>query len=171
MPIPNLEGLRPTSDRIRETVFNWLQADVPGATVLDLFAGTGALGLEALSREAKEAVFVEPQRIAASAISESIATLGQSNALVVSQNAEQYLLGLSKPFDLVFVDPPFTLDLWNSTLQTLVENQWLADGALIYLECPKHQPVEIPSSMETIKDKTGGKVRFRLLQFSSEQGE
>lgn len=167
LPIPNLEGLRPTSDRIRETLFNWLQADVPGAQVLDLFAGTGALGLEALSRSAKSTVFVEPQRLAAQTLNESIATLKQANAQVFQQTAEQYLAGISQPFDLVFVDPPFTLDLWNSSLTALVEGDWLAPHALIYLECPKHQAVDIPPQLQTLKDKTSGKVRFRLLQLSA----
>jgi 16S rRNA (guanine966-N2)-methyltransferase len=164
LPIPNLEGLRPTSDRIRETVFNWLQADLPGMNVLDLFAGTGALGLEALSREAKYAAFVEPQSMAASFISQSIATLRQDNARVFTQSAEHFLNTPGDSFDLVFVDPPFTLDLWERSLALLIEQNRLSKGAFVYLECPKHQAISIPDGFETVKDKTGGKVRFRLLR-------
>jgi 16S rRNA (guanine966-N2)-methyltransferase len=166
LPIPNLEGLRPTSDRIRETVFNWLQVELPGMNVLDLFAGTGALGLEALSREAKYAAFVEPQSMAASFISQSIATLKQENARVYTQSAEHFLNTPGETFDLVFVDPPFTLDLWERSLELLIEQHRLSEGAFVYLECPKHQAVNIPDSFETVKDKTGGKVRFRLLRMA-----
>jgi 16S rRNA (guanine966-N2)-methyltransferase len=132
--------------------------------VLDLFSGTGALGLEALSRGAKEAVFIEPQVIAAQAIRASLATLGMDNGAVNTQLAEQYLKGSAQSFDLVFIDPPFSLDLWDETLATLVTQNWLSSRAFIYLECPKHMTVNIPSELTTIKDKTGGQVRFRLLQ-------
>jgi 16S rRNA (guanine966-N2)-methyltransferase len=167
LPIANLEGLRPTSDRIRETVFNWLQFDMPGLRVLDLFAGTGALGLEALSRDAESAVFIEPQAPAAANIRQSLSTLNISNAQVVSATAEQYLKGTAEPFDLVFVDPPFAAGLWESTLLTLVSEGWLNAGALVYVECPANEGFELPKAFTTLKDKTGGKVRFRLLQLGN----
>lgn len=167
MPIANLEGLRPTSDRIRETVFNWLQFELPGLSVLDLFAGTGALGLEALSRDAKSAVFVEPQAQAAANLRQSLSTLKISNAEVVSTTAEQYLKGPVEPFDLVFVDPPFAAGLWDSTLKTLVDGGWLNEGALVYVECPANETFELPQAFTTLKEKTGGKVRFRLLQLAN----
>lgn len=166
LPIPNLPGLRPTSDRIRETVFNWLQFDLPGMQVLDLFAGTGALGLEALSRDAAHAVLVEPQTQAARALSQSLATLKLDNAEVKMMTAGQFLLTPLRPFDLVFVDPPFDSDLWNETLAGLVANGWLVPGGFVYLESPKHQDIQIPEALHTIKDKTGGKVRFRLLKMA-----
>ncbi len=166
LPIPHLPGLRPTSDRIRETVFNWLQFDLPGMQVLDLFAGTGALGLEALSRDATHAVLVEPQSQAARALSQSLDLLKLTNAEVKMMTAGQFLLTPVRPFDLVFVDPPFDLDLWSETLHVLVDNGWLAPGGLIYLESPKHQSIDIPLGLQTIKEKTGGKVRFRLLKMA-----
>jgi 16S rRNA (guanine966-N2)-methyltransferase len=147
-------------------LFNWLQADLPGAKVIDLFAGTGALGLEALSREAKYAAFVEPQYQAAAGIQESIATLGQDNARVYTQTAEQFLSTPGETFDIAFVDPPFTLNLWDSALQLLVEHKWLSAGGFVYLECPKHQEISIPDAFTALKDKTSGKVRFRLLQMT-----
>ncbi len=162
--IPNLDGLRPTADRTRETLFNWLQFDIPGMSVLDLFAGTGALGLEALSRGAQNAVFVEPQSVAANGIRESLSILKQSNAQVVAMMANQYVIGASAHFDLVFVDPPFSADLWDETLALLLANDIINDNAYVYLECPKYQDIKIPESLATIKDKTAGKVRFRLLQ-------
>ncbi len=164
LPIPALEGLRPTSDRIRETVFNWLQFDLPGMRVLDLFSGTGALGMEALSRDAKEAVFVEPQAQAASGIKQSLITLNLTNAQVLNQTSEQFLSSPAEPFDLIFVDPPFALDLWQNTLNKLADSHWLADNGLIYVECPKHQQFDVPDCFQTEKDKTAGQVRFRLLR-------
>ena len=164
LPIPNLIGLRPTSDRIRETLFNWLQFELPGMTVLDLFAGTGALGFEAISREAAHATLVEPQVQAARAITQSLASLNVSNAEVKMMTAAQFLSSIPRPFDLVFVDPPFDLDLWGQVLTTLVDAGWVTSGSLIYLECPNKQVIDIPPQLQTVKDKTGGKVRFRLLK-------
>lgn len=164
--IPQLDGLRPTSDRIRETLFNWLQFELPGMKVLDLFAGTGALGLESLSRDADSAVFVEPQNIAAAGLKQSLATL-ELTGNVYQLTAERYLQGTVTPFDLVFVDPPFSLDLWNETLSLLVERGWLKAGGLVYLESPANQTIDIPDSFETVKEKTGGRVCFRLLRLNA----
>lgn len=166
LPIPDLDGLRPTSNRIRETLFNWLQFDLPGLTVLDLFAGTGALGLEALSRDAKHTVFVEPQSLAARGILSSLGTLGLNNAQVVTQTSEQFLKSNAQSFDLVFVDPPFAADAWTGTLRALVDGPHLAENAWVYVESPKGQVFEIPEQLETIKDKTTGKVQYRLLRMA-----
>ncbi|TCS37192.1 16S rRNA (guanine(966)-N(2))-methyltransferase RsmD [Reinekea marinisedimentorum] len=167
LPIPELEGLRPTADRIRETLFNWLQFDINGMKVIDLFAGTGALGLESLSRGAASAVFVEPQSAAASAIRQSLATLNQSNAEVVAQKAEVFLNGYQETADLIFVDPPFALNLWDSILTQLLANGTVAENGYVYVECPKNQQIQIPDELETIKDKTAGQVRFRLLKLTA----
>ncbi len=166
LPIPALDGLRPTADRIRETLFNWLQFDIPGMTVLDLFAGTGALGLEALSREAKHAVMVEPQGAAARALMQSLSTLKLENGQVKQMTAQQYLQSANESFDLVFVDPPFDLDLWQETLAMLVSDGHLHSGSYVYVESPKQANFPIPAELQTIKDKSGGKVRFRLLQMT-----
>jgi 16S rRNA (guanine966-N2)-methyltransferase len=166
LPIPALDGLRPTSDRIRETLFNWLQFNVPGARILDLFAGTGALGLEALSRGASEAIFVEPQQVAANAIGESLHMLGQTNASVIHQSSERFLSTSPSPFDLVFIDPPFALDLWQGALNSLCQQNWLKEDALVYVECPKNQLFDIPDALSVVKDKTAGQVRYRLLKNS-----
>lgn len=163
LPIPLLEGLRPTSDRTRETLFNWLQFDLPGMQVLDLFAGTGALGLEALSREASQAVFVEPQALAAAGIRQSLQTLSLT-ADVRAMTAEQFLNGPQQAFDLVFVDPPFSLDLWNPTLAKLAASDWLADQGYVYVEAPAAQSIAVPQGFQAVKEKTAGKVRFQLLQ-------
>lgn len=164
LPIPNLEGLRPTSDRMRETVFNWLQFEVPDRRVLDLFAGTGALGLEALSRGAHSCVFVEPQADAAKGIKGSLSALRLANGQVLSNRAEDLLENNEELFDLIFVDPPFALNLWQSVLERLSNVPWCPNGALIYVECPKQQAFEIPACFNIVKDKTAGNVRFRLLE-------
>lgn len=163
LPVPDLPGLRPTGDRVRETLFNWLQFELPGMNVLDLFAGTGALGLEALSREANHAVFVEQQASASRAINASLNTLAMTNAEVVTMSALDYLNGPANAFDLVFLDPPFHDNLWDQTLTALVSRGWLNEQAYVYVEQPKSSSVEIPEQLSTVKDKTTGQVRYRLL--------
>ena len=163
LPIPVLDGLRPTADRTRETLFNWLQFELPGMHVLDLFAGTGALGLEALSREAESAVFVEPQSVAAEGIRQSLQTLNL-HAEVRVMGAEQYLEQTDAVFDLVFVDPPFSLDLWQSTLDRLAVSDRLSPGGYVYVEAPVGQALSVPDELTVVKEKTAGKVRFQLWQ-------
>lgn len=131
--------------------------------VLDLFAGTGALGLEALSRGAQSAIFVEPQAQAAEGIARSLQTLGLPQGSVQRMMAQQFLASSTARFDLIFIDPPFDADLWSTTLERLLEADILADQGLIYLECPKDQIINIPVGWGAIKDKIAGKVRFRLL--------
>jgi 16S rRNA (guanine966-N2)-methyltransferase len=164
LPVPALDGLRPTSDRIRETLFNWLQFDIRGMKVIDLFAGTGALGLESLSRGAVSAVFVEPQSVAAHSIRQSLDTLKLTGGEVVLQNAEVFLNRYQEKADLIFVDPPFALDVWEDILSQLLANEVVTENGYVYIECPKHQSFEIPAEFETTKDKTAGQVRFRLLK-------
>ncbi|WP_083779296.1 16S rRNA (guanine(966)-N(2))-methyltransferase RsmD [Reinekea blandensis] len=163
LPIPALDGLRPTSDRTRETLFNWLQFELPGMHVLDLFAGTGALGLEALSRDAESAVFVEPQSVAAEGIRQSLQTLNLT-AEVRVMVAEQFLEQTDAVFDLVFVDPPFSLDLWQSTVDRLAVSDRLSSGGYIYVEAPVGQTLTVPDGLTVVKEKTAGKVRFQLWQ-------
>nr|WP_219339812.1 16S rRNA (guanine(966)-N(2))-methyltransferase RsmD [Luteimonas salinisoli] len=136
LPVPDVPGLRPTSDRARETLFNWLQPVLPGARVLDLFAGTGALGLEALSRGAREALLVERDPRLAQALEETVQRLHAGDrARVVRADALALLRApLHGRFDLVFVDPPFADGLWQPVLDGLAP--WLAEDAWLYLESP-----------------------------------
>ncbi|MDH5824311.1 16S rRNA (guanine(966)-N(2))-methyltransferase RsmD [Luteimonas sp. RD2P54] len=136
LPVPDAPGLRPTSDRARETLFNWLQPMLPGARVLDLFAGTGALGLEALSRGAREALLVERDPRLAQALEETVARLHAGDqARVVRADALALLRApLHGRFDLALLDPPFAAQLWRPALDALAP--WLADGAWLYLESP-----------------------------------
>jgi 16S rRNA (guanine966-N2)-methyltransferase len=136
LPVAEMAGLRPTSDRARETLFNWLQPALPGARVLDLFAGSGALGLESLSRGAREAVLVERDRAAAESLRQVVARLhAQAEAQVVAADAPAFLrTPLQGRFDIVFVDPPFAAGLWPQVFAAL--RPWLAEAAWLYVESP-----------------------------------
>ena len=164
LQIADVPGLRPTSERIRETLFNWLAPNIHGAKCLDLCAGTGALGLEALSRGAGEVVFVERSTIAFKELKSNIALLVGANAEVLNVDARDYLGGTNaRPFDIVFLDPPFTADLYDELCRLLVEQRWLADDARIYIEMDKDQPeLRIPPGWQVLKNKTAGKVRYML---------
>lgn len=135
-------GLRPTSDRARETLFNWLQPALPGARVLDLFAGSGVLGIEALSRGAAQALLIEREPSLAQAIEDSLQRLGaDAEARVVRADAVGFLrLPAHGRFDIVFVDPPFDAGLLQPALAAL--DPWLADDAWLYLETPPAGAVE-----------------------------
>jgi len=164
LQIADVPGLRPTPERIRETLFNWLAPSIHGAKCLDLCAGTGALGLEALSRGAGELVFVERSAIAFKTLKSNIALLGAANADVLNLDAQQYL-GDPNPqrFDIVFLDPPFAADLYDELCRLLVEQRWLADDARIYIEMDKDQPeLSLPPGWQVLKNKTAGKVRYML---------
>lgn len=130
----DVPGLRPTPDRVRETLFNWLQTQVPGARCLDLFAGSGALGLEALSRGASEVVMVEKHPAAAKALRDNIALLGAQQAVLVHDDAFRYLQRETGAFDLIFLDPPFRKNLLEPVLETLLAKSLLSPDGMIYLE-------------------------------------
>lgn len=144
LPVPDAPGLRPTSDRARETLFNWLQPWLPGARVLDLFAGSGALGFESVSRGASQAVLVERDAALAGALEASVRRLDAADSVqVVRADALELLrTPLFGPFDGVFCDPPFDAGLWATTLERL--GPWLADDAWLYLESPAATPVQPP---------------------------
>ena len=164
LQIADVPGLRPTPERIRETLFNWLAPSIHGAKCLDLCAGTGALGLEALSRGAGELVFVERSALAFKTLKSNIAILGGPNADVLNLDAQQYLGGPSTgAFDIVFLDPPFAADLYDELCRLLVEQRWLADDARIYIEMDKDQPeLSLVPGWQVLKNKTAGKVRYML---------
>jgi len=133
---PPLPEIRPTPDRVRETLFNWLAGRVPGARCLDLFAGSGALGLEALSRGAAQVTFVERDCAAAGEISARLAEWRAHGASVEHADARRFLERTpAAPFDIVFLDPPFASTLLEETAARLEQGGWLADGGLIYVEC------------------------------------
>ncbi len=165
-PVGTAPGLRPTADRNRETVFNWLQPTLRGAHVLDLFAGTGALGLEALSRGAASATFVERSRPVAAALQKLIERLEATpRARVLTMDARRFLRSDPVAFDLVFVDPPFRSDWLDAALIGLAQGGWLADAAQVYVEARAgHAPTLDPGDWVCQRQKTAGDVWFGLLQ-------
>jgi len=142
LPVALRDGLRPTPDRTRETVFNWLQPVLPGARVLDVFAGSGALGLEAVSRGAREAYLLEQDPALVRSLRQTLARLPGGEAVTVIQaDALRWLAApLHGRFDVVFLDPPFAADLWRPVLAALPP--WLADAAWLYLETPPELAIE-----------------------------
>jgi len=168
LTFPGVPGLRPTPDRVRETLFNWLMPHLPGARVLDLFAGSGALGLEALSRGAREVVLVESDA-AARRLNEHLQSLGETaKALVLQRDALRYLSATpEKPFDIVFLDPPYAANLLPACIMALEAKPWLADPAWIYLEVPVVRGVaalpELPANWKVYRSKQAGQVGYHLL--------
>ena len=166
LDIADVEGLRPTGERIRETLFNWLAPTIEGSRCLDLFAGTGALGLEALSRGASDVVFVERSPVAAKQLRTNIEILDARGASVLQQDALDFLR--SKPgrrYDIVFVDPPFALDALQETCRLLAETGHLADSALVYIEeARSREEPQLPERWQVLKDKKAGNVRYMLAQ-------
>ena len=166
LEIADAPGLRPTSERIRETLFNWLEPHIAGARCLDLFAGTGALGLEALSRGAASVVFVEKSQTAIDALRRNVASLDASGADVQTTNAMGYLQTVqADSFDLVFLDPPFADDSLDELCRLIDERGLLARGAILYLEHDREKKVEpsIPGGWSVTKNKTAGNVRYMLV--------
>ena len=166
---PNIPGLRPTPDRVRETLFNWLQSGVAGARCLDLFAGSGALGLEALSRGAKELVFVEQSVAASRALQEQLTRLGgQARARVVEMGASRYLRSPPQPFDIVFLDPPYGRNALAEYIPMLDAGEWLQAGALVFLENEKSVGApELPARWELLKSKSAGEVGYHLARINA----
>ena len=166
LDIADVPGLRPTAERIRETVFNWLAPRIEGARCLDLFAGTGALGLEALSRGAQSAVFVEQSGIAAATLKANTELLGAEGVVIRQADAVQYLQSTTDgPFDLVFLDPPFAADLNEELCRLLEERKVLCKNALVYIEQDRSKPAPaIPAGWQEIKNKMAGNVRYMLVR-------
>lgn len=169
--IADVEGLRPSGDRIRETLFNWLAAEIPDAHCLDCFAGTGALGLESLSRGAASVELVEKHPIAATSIAEHLKTLDAHRGKLITQDCLQWLEHSTatgkptenQPIDIAFIDPPFSANLWDSTISALENSQRLADNAIIYIESPKDTPLTIPAHWVLHREKYTGQICFRLF--------
>jgi 16S rRNA (guanine966-N2)-methyltransferase len=163
-----LDGLRPTSDRIRETLFNWLQAVVGDARCLDLFAGSGALGFEALSRGAAAVDMVEKDPKATQQLRQNQQQLNTDKAHIHCLSAEQFLQQQTQPYHIVFIDPPFQLGLWQSSFDLLLQRSLIAEGGYVYAEFPSKQSLpELPASLSLSRDKTAGDVRYCLYQFDS----
>ncbi len=162
--MPTLPDLRPTPDRVRETLFNWLSGPVRGARCLDLFAGSGALGLEALSRQAAHVTFVERDRRAVGDLLARLTEWGASGARVEQADALSFLDGSATPCDIVFLDPPFASDLLAQAAGKLEQHGWLAPGALIYVEAPARTALPpLPQHWQLTKTGQAGAVGYHLF--------
>jgi len=166
IPVVDLPGLRPTTDRVRETLFNWLQNDIPGARCLDLFAGSGALGFEAASRECKSVLMLETQHEAAKVLASNIQTLKAENIQLLQQDALAWLKSKpSQQFDIVFIDPPFASDYMQQVCQLLEQNNCLSEHACIYLEMDsQYELPELPNSWTVVRQKKAGQVSYYLVR-------
>ena len=163
LDVPRLAGLRPTPDRVRETLFNWLMPLVEGVRCLDLFAGTGALGFEAASRGASRVVMVEEARTAVAALREHAVTLGADNVEVIRANVLHWLRSTGRPYDIVFMDPPFGRGLVAPVCRLLAENGWLAPGAQIYIETESEAAnLALPEAWTLVRRRKAGPVRYYL---------
>lgn len=163
LAFPDQPGLRPTPDRVRETLFNWLAPVMAGARCLDVFAGSGALGLEAASRGAAEVVMLERAAPVARQLTINARMLDAAQIRVHRVDALQWLSGPGEPFDLVFLDPPFADGLLGPAIERLHANGWVVPGARIYLEAPiRAELPSLPASWELIREKSAGQVRYGL---------
>jgi 16S rRNA (guanine966-N2)-methyltransferase len=163
LPVPASDGLRPTGDRVRETLFNWLAPTLPGARCLDLFAGTGALGLEAASRGAARVLLVEREAALSTGLRATVERLRADAAEVRQGNALDLLAGeLGGPFDLVFLDPPFADPGWQAVFALLPPH--LAEGARIYVEAPVDAVPETPPDWLLHREGRTREVRYALYR-------
>jgi len=164
LPVADKPGLRPTSDRSRETLFNWLQQQVAGRRVLDLFAGTGALGFESASRGAAEVLLVERDPVLADSLRDSAKRLKVES--VVAVECADALRWLARPadrtFDLVFIDPPFAGDYWQQVVAAI--GPWLADSAWVYLESARASGIQAPPGWSLHREETSREARHALYR-------
>ena len=163
LEVPHIAGLRPTPDRVRETLFNWLMPMIDGARCLDLFAGTGALGIEALSRGAAHVDFVESDAQLARMLRENLARLKQTAAVHQSM-ASRFVESTDACYDIVFLDPPFADDLWDRAMASLETSHRLAPAAWIYVESPANRTVAPPENWLLHREGQAGAVRFALYR-------
>ncbi len=167
LPVMELDGLRPTTDRVKETLFNWLMPYINEANCLDCFAGAGSLGFEALSRGASKVIFLEKNKHAAQQLQHNLAHLKQNNSQVFQTDSLLYLQKEPpQPFDLIFIDPPFRKGFIPQITQQL-NPRWLAKNALIYIESESDFQVSLlPQNWQLLKEKKAGQVTYRLYQSS-----
>jgi 16S rRNA (guanine966-N2)-methyltransferase len=176
LSFPDLEGLRPTADRVRETLFNWLQERIVRADCLDLFAGSGACGIEALSRGAKQVTFLDVSPLAIEAIRSNLGLLQAGGFSLVCEDSLTWLSSLKRPegpcFDIAFIDPPFASSLLGRSIAALEASGLLREEALIYLEAAQEiESVQVPGNWQLRKSKRAGMVYYYLYQRHSQENE
>ena len=164
LPVADVIGLRPTTDRVKETLFNWLMHDVSDSSVLDCFSGSGALAFEALSRYAGYATLVEKDPAQAKRLQALLTSLNASQAEVVNSDCLRFLAQpANRQYQIVLVDPPFRQNLALPCCQLLQQQGWLSPNALIYLETEKELPLtDIPANWRLLKEKVAGQLAYRL---------
>jgi 16S rRNA (guanine966-N2)-methyltransferase len=169
---PPLAAIRPSPDRVRETLFNWLQMHVAGARCLDLFAGSGALGIEALSRGAAHVTFVDREPQVRGHLLQTLQRLGSDDVTVVVDDAVRFLERQpAQRFDIVFLDPPFASSLLQSALAALAQG-WLAEEAFVYVECPSDTQLPVlPAGWLVHRTKRAGQVGYHLLRTAASKDE
>ena len=160
---PDIANLRPTPDRVKETLFNWLMHDIRGARCLDAFAGSGALGFEAFSRGAAKVVFVETAAKAYENLQQIASSFPENNLLVVHQKAQDYLRQTTECFDLVFLDPPFIENYIPQCMELLAHSNTLPAGGLVYLEAPEKLILD-PKIWQERKSSQAGQVIYGLYE-------
>lgn len=164
---PGHSGLRPTGDRIRETLFNWLAPVITGARCLDLFAGSGALGFEAASRGAAEVVMVEQAPRVMRSLRENSERLDLKEVTLVQADALSWLNQSPDPFDVVFLDPPFAQDLLGACCELLASGGWLRSGACVYLEAAGTPGLpELAEGWSWLHRKRAGRVAYGLARYA-----
>ena len=166
LEVPDIDGLRPTSERVRETLFNWLMPSIHKSVCLDLFAGSGSLGFEALSRGAKHCTFVEKSKLAFSQIKTTRTSLNAVNSEVHNCDAIDFLSSVhNHNFNLVFLDPPFSDDYLISSIESIHEYQLVSRGGYIYIEFNKNNNLfDLPDNWSVIRKKIYGNVCFILIE-------
>jgi len=167
-PVP---GLRPTPDRVRETLFNWLSPGIRGTRCLDLYAGSGALGIEAASRGAREVVLVDSDSRVVAALHQQVEKLAAPQIHIVKADVLHWLAGQASAFDIVFLDPPFRMQLLPDCVRQLEHHGWLADRALVYIEAEQGLEVELPNTWELLRSKTAGQVGYHLARRCGTAGD
>ena len=166
LEVPDIDGLRPTSERVRETLFNWLMPSIHKSVCLDLFAGSGSLGFEALSRGAKHCTFVEKSKLAFSQIKTTRTSLNAVNSEVHNCDAIDFLSSVhNHNFNLVFLDPPFSDDYLISSIESIHEYQLVSRGGYIYIEFNQNNDLfDLPDNWSVIRKKIYGNVCFILIE-------
>lgn len=169
LPVLMAEGLRPTTDRVKETLFNWLMPYIHNANCLDCFAGAGSLGFEALSRGAKKVHLIELNKAAAKQLLANKQLLLPNDVTVCNTDALTFLKNqVPVKFDIVFIDPPFRQNLISHT-SALLNNGWLSDQALMYVEMEVECDQSLPHNWQLLKEKIAGQVAYRLYQYNNNE--
>lgn len=167
LPVVLAEGLRPTTDRVKETLFNWLMPYIQNSRCLDCFSGAGSLGFEAYSRGAKHTTLLELNKVAAQQLKQNKQLLSAETLDVINTDTLTFLQKPTTQYDIVFIDPPFRKTLVIDTIN-LLEQGWLANNAVVYLETEKElNNIAMPTHWQLLKEKTAGQVTYRLYKVSA----